>query len=145
LQRHQGQAEEKQLPVEPQEKTGRGEQREYVRDEAEAGVGQHRLHFSDVAVEPREEIADLGPDVKAHRQRLQMLEQMLAQVEEYTRRYAGVVVTVERAEHIAHQGDGDHNAAQYPEQAQIARQQDVVDKNLGENRLKQTQNRVGER
>jgi len=82
--------------------------------------------------------------VKAHRQRLQVLEQMLSQVEEHSRRHVGVVVTVKRAEHIAHQGDGDHDAAEYPEQAEITRQQDIVDKNLGENRLKQTQNRVGE-
>jgi hypothetical protein len=74
-----------------------------------------------------------------------MLEQMLAQIEEHACRDAGVVVAVERTEHVAYERNGYHYAAEYPEEAQIVRLKDVVDKNLGKYRPEKAQNSVGKR
>ena len=45
----------------------------------------------------------------------------------------------------ARQRDSNHDAGKNPEQAQVARLQNVIDKNLGEDRPEQAEDRVGKR
>lgn len=74
-----------------------------------------------------------------------MTEHMLAQGEEDTRCNLGIVVTVECADHIANGCHSDHHATQDKQQAEIFRQKDVVNQNLGKNWPQQTEDCPKER
>ena len=52
LQWHHHQADDKQLPVEPDEKPHCGHEDKHVGHEGKSRIGEHRLHLGDIGVEP---------------------------------------------------------------------------------------------
>ncbi|MCY1357637.1 hypothetical protein D9M69_441400 [compost metagenome] len=136
---------QRQLPGQQQHQGHRAEQADHAGHRGEQRVDGEALDFRDVAVQPRQQVADPPPAEERRRQLLQVAVQVVAQGEQDAPGQARVQVAVETGEQRAEDADGDHRQRHLHQHREVLGQQAVVDQQLGQPGLRQHQQRSAQR
>ena len=68
-----------------------------------------------------------------------MGEEVLSERKQHARRHLGIEITVDRPDPITEQGDTQHDPAQRHQERHVAREQNIVNQDFGEQRPEQTE------